>query len=95
MNNHHLDPNLPDLHEDHERHLKRVEHCQQEIDKTLASVALREVLYTTITRLIEVKINQAFYHAGLAGATFDPDQEVDYQERLLAAVIDELHKDKP
>jgi len=95
MTNHHLDPNLPTLQDDHERHLKWIEHCQRKIDETLATVAHREVLYTTIARLIETKINQAFYHAGLAGATFDPDQEVDYQERLLAAVIDELHKGKP
>ena len=70
------------------------ERCQQEIDKTLATFAHREVLYTTITKLIEAKIQQAFYHAGLGGSSYDPDEAVDYQERLLAAVIDELHKDK-
>jgi hypothetical protein len=69
--------------------------CQDRIDRTLATVAHREVLYTTITNLIDAKIHQAFYYAGLAGSSCDPAQEVDYQERLLAAVIDELHKDKP
>ena len=71
------------------------EQCQNEIDKTLASVCHREVLYTTITKLIEAKIEQALYNLGLAGASCDPNQEADYQERLLAAVVDELHKDKP
>jgi choline kinase len=70
------------------------EQCQQEIDKTLAAVAHREVLYTTITKLIDAKIHQAFYHAGLGGSSYDPNEVVDYQERLLAAVIDELHKDR-
>ena len=71
------------------------EQYQEEIDNTLATVAHREVLYTTITRLINAKIHQAFYHSGLGGSDHDPDQVVDYHERLLAAVIDELHKDKP
>lgn len=51
--------------------------------------------HNTITKLVEAKIHAAFFHSGLAGSSYDPDQVVDYQERLLAAVIDELHKDKP
>ena len=70
------------------------EECQVEIDKTLATVDHREVLYTTIVKLIDARIHQAFYHTGLSGTSYDPDQAVDYQERLLAAVIDELFKDK-
>ncbi len=71
------------------------EECQQQIDQTLENTAHREVLYTTIAKLIDAKIHAAFYHSGLSGSSYDPDQVVDYQERLLAAVIDELHKDKP
>ena len=71
------------------------EDCQWEIEKTLAENAHREVLYTTITKLIDAKIHAAFYNSGLGGSSYDPDQVVDYQERLLAAVIEELHKDKP
>jgi phosphohistidine phosphatase SixA len=71
------------------------EEVQDEIEKTLATVAHREVLYTTITKLVEAKIHQAFYHSGIAGTSYDPDQAVDYQERLLAAVIEELFKDTP
>lgn len=71
------------------------EQCQNEIDKTLASVCHREVFHKAITKLIEAKIEQALYNLGLAGASFDPNQAAEYQERLLAAVVDELHKDKP
>jgi hypothetical protein len=71
------------------------EECQDEIDKTLATHAHREVLYTTIVKLIDARIHQAFYHSGIAGTLYDPDQAVDFQERLLAAVVDELFKDKP
>jgi primase-polymerase (primpol)-like protein len=71
------------------------ERSQEDIDNTLATVAHREVLYTTITKLIEAKIHQAFYHSGIAGTSYDPDQAVDYQERLLSAVIEELFKDTP
>jgi hypothetical protein len=70
------------------------EEVQDEIDKTLATVAHREVLYTTIVRLIDARIHQAFYHSGIGGTSYDPDQAVDYQERLLAAVVEELFKDK-
>jgi hypothetical protein len=71
------------------------EECQSEIDRTLTEHPHREVLYTTIVKLIDARLHQAFYHSGLAGTSYDPDQAVDYQERLLAAVIDELFKDKP
>lgn len=69
------------------------EECKREISKAMSEYPLREVLSTTIIKLIEAKIHAAFYHSGLGGTSYDPDQVVDYQERLLHAVIDELHKD--
>jgi glutamyl/glutaminyl-tRNA synthetase len=48
-----------------------------------------------IAKLIEAKIHQAFCHSGIAGTSYDPDQAVDYQERLLSAVVEELFKDAP
>lgn len=71
------------------------EDLQNAIDATLTTYPHREVLCNAIASLINAKIEQAFYNANLGGASVDPDQSVDYYERLLAAVIDELHKDKP
>ena len=69
--------------------------CENNIRQTLSTIAHREVLYTTIAKLIDAKIHAALYHARLASANYDPDQLVDYQERLLAAVVDELFKYRP
>jgi hypothetical protein len=65
------------------------EEVQYQIDKTLAEQSPKDVLATTITRLIEAKITNAFYCCGIGGLpSCDPTQEVDFYERLLAATIE-------
>lgn len=65
------------------------EDCQHEIEKTLAQQDPKEVLAVTIARLIEAKINSALYYCGIGGLpSCDPRQEVDFYERLLAAIIE-------
>lgn len=65
------------------------EECQNEIDRLLAQQGPKDVLAVAISRLIEAKINAAFYNVGIGGMpSWDPAQEVDFCERLLAATID-------
>jgi hypothetical protein len=65
------------------------EECQNEIDRLLAQQNPKEVLSVCISELIEAKIGVALYNCGVGCVPgFDPMQAVDFNERLLAAVLD-------
>lgn len=63
--------------------------CQGEIDRLLSCESPREVLAVAITNLIEAKIERALCNCGIGGQPpYDPQQSVDFNERLIIAVLD-------
>ena len=65
------------------------EERQGEIERLLSQQDPREILAVCVSKLIEAKIDAAIHNLNIGQKTTqDPMQVVDFQERLLAAVLD-------
>ena len=65
------------------------EGVQYEIDKTLASQDVSEVVSSAVSGIVEGKIDALLISLGHSVGC-DPKRTIDYNQRLLCAAIDEL-----